>query len=142
MLILNQQATLQAATYTEILAAAEKAILLYETEAYYMPNRPHFDYGQNTLLLMPCFDSQRFGTKIVSVFPENRFKNLPSIYGSMLLNDGNTGQPLTLMNAATLTALRTGAVGGVSIKYMTPDNATTLGIVGTGIQGLYQAIFA
>ncbi len=46
------------------------------------------------------------------------------------------------MEGSTLTAYRTGAVGSCGIKHTTPKNVTTLGIVGTGIQGYYQCLYA
>ena len=60
----------------------------------------------------------------------------------MVLNDPQTGQPLALMNGSTLTALRTGAVGGVSIRHLAPESASAVGIVGAGVQGFHQALFA
>ena len=142
MLILNQKEIWSALSVEEALAAIEEAFLLFEAGDFHMPNRMHAHHGDNTLLLMPCFTDQFFGTKLVSVNPENPKRNRPSIYGSMILNDGQSGKPLALMNGAALTAFRTGAVGGIGIKYTTPESADSLGIIGTGMQGFTQALFA
>lgn len=120
----------------------EEAFQLFETGDFQMPDRMHAHHGDNTLLLMPCFTKQFFGTKLVSVNPENPKRNLPSIYGSMILNNGTSGEALALMNGAALTAFRTGAVGGIGIKYTTPEDADSVGIIGTGVQGFTQALFA
>jgi ornithine cyclodeaminase/alanine dehydrogenase-like protein (mu-crystallin family) len=64
------------------------------------------------------------------------------IYGTVVLNDGETGEPLAVLDGSKLTAMRTAAVGSVGIKYLAPENADTLGIIGLGIQGLHQALFA
>ena len=64
------------------------------------------------------------------------------IYGFVILNDGQTGKPLAVMDGSKLTAMRTAAVGAVGVKYLSPDNASTLGVVGLGIQGFHQALFA
>lgn len=47
-----------------------------------------------------------------------------------------------MINAAALTAQRTGAVGALGVKYMTPPAASSLGTIGCGMQGAWQAIFA
>ena len=106
------------------------------------PPRMHIDQGHNTLLLMPCFGRSYFSTKLVSVFPKNILKKEPMIYGSVILNDGQTGRPLAVMDGSKLTAMRTAAVGAVGIQHLAPETASTLGVVGLGIQGFHQALFA
>jgi ornithine cyclodeaminase/alanine dehydrogenase-like protein (mu-crystallin family) len=104
-----------------------------------MPQRLHIDHEENTLLLMPCFTKDCFGTKLVSLFPQNPEMNIPVLTGIMVLNDAQTGLPLALLNGPALTALRTAAVGSVSIRHLTPENTQSLGIIGAGVQGFYQA---
>jgi ornithine cyclodeaminase len=142
MLCLNEKEIAAAVTLDEVMAAIETAALLYEKKEFYMPMRMHADYRDNTLLLMPCFMKERFAVKLVSLFPGNSEKNLPVLMGTLLLNDGDTGAPLALMNAAKLTALRTGAVGGLAVRYLAAPDARSLGVIGAGIQGLHQAMFA
>ena len=142
MLCLNEKDILKAVSLPDVLEAVEAALILYEKKEFHMPLRTHVDYQDNTLLLMPAFTPGTFGTKLVSIFPKNAEKNLPVIKGTMILNDGETGEPLALLDAAALTALRTGAVGGTGVKYLSPKNADTLGIVGAGVQGFHQAWFA
>ena len=142
MLILDKNDMVNAASFENILTAVETAMLLYEKKEFYQPERMHADYEKNTLLLMPCFTNDVFGTKIISLFPENKEKNLPVINGLMILNDGLTGKPLAILNGAKLTALRTAAVGSVSIRHLTPDSVKSLGIIGAGVQGFHQTLFA
>ena len=80
--------------------------------------------------------------KVISVVPGNTGRGLPVTNGVMVLNDSQTGIPLAIMNAAALTAQRTGAVGALGIKYLTPQETFSAGIVGCGVQGAWQAIFA
>ncbi|MCD4709745.1 MAG: ornithine cyclodeaminase family protein [Bacteroidales bacterium] len=123
-------------------AAMEQAFIDTANGVVEVPQRVHIDRGHDTLLLMPCFGSTYFSTKLVSVFPKNLLKKEPVIYGSVLLNDGETGRPLAVMDGSKLTAMRTAAVGAVGIQYLAPENASTLGVVGLGIQGFHQALFA
>jgi ornithine cyclodeaminase/alanine dehydrogenase-like protein (mu-crystallin family) len=123
-------------------SAMEQAFVDTARSIVEVPQRMHLELGENTLLVMPCFGSDYFCTKLVSVFPENLKKKEPVIYGSVLLNDALTGKPLAVLDGSKLTAMRTAAVGAVAIKYLAPENAGTLGIVGLGIQGFHQALFA
>jgi len=120
----------------------QEAVLSTLKGNYFMPPRPHYDYQGNTLLVMPCFTDDYFATKLVSVFPKNQAINKPSIYGSVILNDGKTGEALALFDGGKLTAMRTGAVGGLAIRHLAKANTKTIGIIGAGIQGLHQALFA
>jgi ornithine cyclodeaminase len=132
----------KAAPIEKWVAAMEQAFIDTAQGVVEVPPRVHLDRGPNTLLLMPCFGSTYFSTKLVSVFPKNLQKNEPMIYGSVLLNDGQTGRPLAVMDGSKLTAMRTAAVGAVGIKYLAPQEASNLGVIGLGIQGFHQALFA
>jgi len=142
MLFLNQKDLQDAVTRNEIVDSVEQAMRMYEERNFHMPDRMHVDYQGNTLLLMPCFTKESMGTKLVSLYPENDKKGLPVLYGVMVLNDGKTGKPLAVMDGSALTALRTGAVGSVSLRYMTSENVKTLGVVGAGVQGFNQTLTA
>jgi len=141
MLILNSPDIEKCIQPLELINAVKKAVLLFETDDFYMPNRSHIDYKENTLLMMPAFSKTAFGTKLVSVFPENKKQSLPPIFGTMLLNDANNGKPIALLNGSTLTAHRTGALGGLAAKYIAATTTKILGIVGAGVQSLHQAYY-
>jgi ornithine cyclodeaminase/alanine dehydrogenase len=78
--------------------------------------------------------------KWVSGYSDNFQYGLPSIMGLIVLNDPDTGQPLTVMDGGYITALRTAAASGVSAKYLANKDAGLLGIVGTGVQGRYHLL--
>lgn len=139
MIYLTEKDILRAASIDEVLNAIETSMCLYEQKAFHMPQRLGVDYEKNTLLLMPCFIKDCFGTKLVTLFPENPAKHIPVLNGIMVLNDAQTGVPLALLNGPALTALRTAAVGTVSIRHLAPNKNKSLGIIGAGVQGFYQA---
>ena len=141
MLILNDSDIIKAVDFNELLKSVEEAFLIQETGNFIMPDRMHINHAGNVLLLMPCFTDDFFSTKLVSVFPENKNLGKPAIYGSVILNDGKTGEPMALLNGSKLTALRTGAVGAMGLLYTTPKNIKSLGLVGAGIQGFHQVLF-
>ena len=141
MLILSDNDISNLLSLNQILEAVEAAILAYENGTASVQQRMHIDNGSNTFLCMPSMEQKYFGTKLVSVVPGNKNKNLPVTNGAMLLNETSTGLPLALINASKLTALRTGALGEIGVKYITPLSETTFGLIGCGVQGLHQAIF-
>ncbi|MEA3317508.1 MAG: ornithine cyclodeaminase family protein, partial [Bacteroidota bacterium] len=142
MLILNEKDIGKALSLNEFTQSIEETLLLNDSENVYMPDRAHVNFKGNTLLLMPSFIKKYTGTKLVSVYPKNVLKKHPAIQGLMVLNDGETGKPLAIMNGAKLTAMRTGAVGSIGVKYLTKKSASTLCIIGAGIQGFHQVLFA
>ncbi|WP_320044857.1 ornithine cyclodeaminase family protein [uncultured Desulfobacter sp.] len=121
-----------------ILNAISNAYTLLLDENYTMPDRIHVQNGENTLLLMPCFESNYFATKLVSVFPDAPRLGAPAVNGIMTLADNKTGMPLAVMDGAALTAERTGAVGGLAVKILTRENIETAGVIGAGVQGVAQ----
>lgn len=96
---------------------------------------------ENALFLtMPAYliEQEALGLKVVSVFPSNPSINKPTINGAILLLDAQTGEIAAIMEAAYLTALRTGAVSGLATKYLTKKNAHHVAIIGAGIQAITQ----
>jgi ornithine cyclodeaminase/alanine dehydrogenase len=75
------------------------------------------------------------GMKWVSGFPENVKKGLPYISGLLILNDTETGMPLSIMDCTWITAKRTGAATAVAAKYLARKDSSIVGIVACGVQG-------
>ena len=138
--ILGSQALRACLSPIELLAGVEHAMLLYDRGEFSMPDRLHIDTGENTFLYMPALSRESASTKLISVIPSNPSRGLPSILGTVVLNNGATGEPLALFDAATLTALRTGAIAGVASRYLSPPDSSKLGVIGAGVQGIEGAI--
>jgi ornithine cyclodeaminase len=140
---LNADEIMQALTRTEVMDCVEQALHVYETRAYEMPDRLAVDCGEsNLLLLMPSVARGHWVTKLVTVFPANRARGKPVIDGLVALGDQATGEILALMDGKTITAMRTGAVTGTSIRHLARADATTIGLVGCGVQGYTQVLYA
>jgi len=81
----------------------------------------------------------RYLMKLTGHHPQNPENyGLPTILGTLLLVDSNTGQLDAVVDASYATALRTGAASAVASKYMARANSSILGIVGCGTQGVTQ----
>jgi ornithine cyclodeaminase len=77
--------------------------------------------------------------KVATGFYENVHRGLPSGAGLMVLLDAATGLPAALLlDNGFLTDIRTGAAGAVAAEYLAPEHASTVGVLGTGIQARHQ----
>jgi ornithine cyclodeaminase len=75
-----------------------------------------------------------FGVKIVGVFHGNAALGKDAHPGAVLLLSAETGEPLAIMNASAITAIRTAAVSGVATELLALPNAGDLAIIGSGVQ--------
>jgi ornithine cyclodeaminase len=142
MLVLSHSDLLDLLPPTRIIEAVESGVWALQAREAAVPDRGHLHWQGTTLLTMPSGNPAFLGVKCVAVTPANAQRGLPVTSGAMLLLRADTGAPIALMNAAALTCQRTGAVGALGVKYMTPNDTDSIGIVGIGVQGLWQAIFA
>ena len=75
-----------------------------------------------------------FGAKLISLFPDNPSRGKPMIQGGILLFDGNTGAPIALVEAASITAIRTAAASGAATEVLANPDSRRLAILGCGVQ--------
>ena len=64
---------------------------------------------------------------------------LPTVTGVICLSDASNGEPLMLLDARSVTALRTGAVAAVAARALAREKARTVGIIGCGLHGAWTA---
>lgn len=144
MLVINKQDIQTLLNMKDAINIMENALKIYKENRFSQPNRTFSKiYSENNFLLMPCFTENCIGLKINTVYPNNNNLDEPKAVtqGMVMINDINNGEFLSLMDGTILTAIKTGAISGVAIKHIKP-NAKTVGIIGTGLQGLYQLIAA
>lgn len=87
--------------------------------------------------LMPAWrggERPYYALKEVCVFPDNPKRGLDTHLGAVILHDGGTGEPLAIVNAAAVTAIRTAAVSAVATKLLARENAHILAVIGSGVQ--------
>ncbi|HPL54063.1 MAG TPA: ornithine cyclodeaminase family protein [Bacillota bacterium] len=143
MLYLNRQDVSSLIDFNELIEAIEHSMEIYDKKQFMQPDRIKVNVSDSeTYLYMPCFTEQIKGTKILTLSQGNSKYNLPTIQGVMLLNDPKTGTIDCIIDGASITGYRTGAVGAAGIKYTSGENCRNLGIIGTGVQAFYQAQYA
>lgn len=142
MLLLNKEEIKRTVDLNDMMDQIEEAYRVFGAGEFYMPPRPTVSHNNKTLIYMPCYTKSSLGTKMLTIFPENSKLGLPSIDGLVILNDLETGKTLSIMDGQTVTAYRTGAVGGVGIRHLSRKDCHTVGIVGAGVQGFHLALYA
>lgn len=97
--------------------------------------------GPGVALFMPAYvpSVAALGLKVVSVFPGNKTRGLPTITSAVMLVDDTTGEPVALMDGGYLTALRTGAISGLATRLLSRAESRVLAVVGAGAQAVTQA---
>jgi ornithine cyclodeaminase/alanine dehydrogenase-like protein (mu-crystallin family) len=105
-----------------------------------VPVRGTLPVEGNTTLTMPAYihGSAVSSVKVISVYPGNPARGLPTVIGSVLVLDAQTGTPLALVDGGSLTALRTGAASGVASDLLALPNAKVLAVLGAGKQARTQ----
>jgi ornithine cyclodeaminase len=86
--------------------------------------------------LMPGYlgDPQAFGLKIVSVMPHNHGTAYDSHQGVVMLFGVQHGEPIAILDATAITAIRTAAASGLATQVLAREDAGDLAIIGTGTQ--------
>ncbi|AHG00572.1 ornithine cyclodeaminase [Halostagnicola larsenii XH-48] len=144
-LLLDSEAVDENARMTDVVRAVEDAFVAYERGDAQMPAKSYIDLPQynGDFRSMPAYletdEWDAAGLKWVNVHPDNpRDHDLPTVLGTMIYSDPETAFPLAIMDGAELTMKRTGAAAAVATDYLAREDASSLGIVGAGVQSYTQ----
>src|SRR6185503_8308304 len=122
MLILNAADVHRALPMTEAIAAMKEAFAAFSSGKALVPARIHLPIASHsgTALIMPAFvdadtlANQALATKVVSLFDGNRARGLARIQAAVIVLQPDTGQPIAMLEGASLTAIRTAAASGAA----------------------------
>ena len=142
------------APMARLISALEDAFGAYQRGDAQMPPKSYIDLPQynGDFRSMPAYlrvwaDSAEHaeegwdaaGIKWVNVHTDNQNEyGLPTVLGTMIYSDPKNAFPLAIMDGRELTMLRTGAAAAVATDHLAVENATSLGIVGAGVQSYTQ----
>jgi len=145
VLILSRKDLEAVMTMKETIEAVESAFKELTMGTARMPTRVGLTVFDRAgwMGVMPAYLSEvgSLAAKVVTVFEDNPSKyNLPTVLATVTLNDASTGYPLAFMEGTYITAMRTGAAGGVAAKYLARKDAKAVGIFGTGVQARTQLL--
>lgn len=120
----------------DLIPAMERALIDFSTGKVKQPVRqvipvdpPGGFYG-----IMPALTPDGLGQKIVTFYPPNAEKGIPTHMALIVLNDPQTGAPLAVMDGRLITEMRTAAVSAAATKLLAPKDAKVLAILGSGVQ--------
>ena len=86
--------------------------------------------------VMPCVagESGRFGAKLISLYAGNAAKGQAAIQGYVIVFDNVSGAPQALVEAASITAIRTAAASAAASRRLAREDASVLALLGYGVQ--------
>ena len=122
----------------ELISAMEAALARFSAGEVLQPVRSVLTVGPTKAYfgLMPAYvpNPGSLGAKLVTVFADNPSKHLPSHLATILLLDPETGALQAIMDGRYITEARTAAVSAVSARFLARRDASTLAIIGSGVQ--------
>jgi len=139
-MVLDREAVLTAVSPAAAIDATRKAFLHHHRGDWVMPPKVYLDSPPHgDFRAMPARGGGFALLKWVTSFPGNPARGLPTVSGIVCLSDAATGVPLALLDAAAVTALRTGAVAAVAAQALARVDARSVGVVGCGPNGAMAA---
>ncbi len=140
MRVLDAAQVRAAAPMPQLLDAVEAAYRDVATGRDRSPIRKRIPMGGGDLVLMPGVREGGAGAsvKLVTVMPGNAARGLPTIHALVAWFDAVTGEPLAVLDGATVTAMRTGAASGVGARLLSRPDARILALFGVGAQAAWQ----
>jgi alanine dehydrogenase len=138
--VLDHDAVLAAVTPQAAIERVRTALLRHHAGEWVMPPKVYLEcppFGD--FRAMPVRGDGLALLKWITSFPGNPERGLPTVTGVICLSDTTTGQPLMLLDARSVTALRTGAVAAVAAEALAREEARSVGVVGCGLHGAWTA---
>jgi alanine dehydrogenase len=138
--VLAHDAVLAAVSASEAIERVGEAFRRFHAGQWTMPPKVYLDsppFGD--FRAMPARGDGLALLKWVTSFPGNPARGLPTVTGVICLSDAEDGEPLMLLDARSVTALRTGAVAAVAGQALAASSARSAGVVGCGLHGAWSA---
>jgi thiomorpholine-carboxylate dehydrogenase len=119
----------------ELIPMMEKALIDFSAGKVTQPVRSgiNVDPPGGFFFMMPAL-AEGLGVKIVTFYPSNAERGIPTHMATIFLVDPETGAPLAVMDGRLITEMRTGAVSAVATKLLALPDAKVLAILGSGVQ--------
>ena len=128
-------------------AVITHAVKCIEKKEIAQPVKPYLRYGnpKNRIIAMPAFiggNIKKSGIKWIASFPENIKKGIDRAHSVIILNEAETGRPISVINSGSISAIRTASVSGFMIEKFLElkrkEKGIVLGIIGFGPIGQYH----
>jgi ornithine cyclodeaminase/alanine dehydrogenase-like protein (mu-crystallin family) len=114
--------------------AVREGFLAYQRGEWSMPPKVYVPaYPAGDFRAMPALGAGHASLKWVTSYPGNPAQGLPTVMGVVLLSDASNGRLVALLDAAAVTALRTGAAAVLAAE--TLGRPGTAAVIGVGANG-------
>jgi alanine dehydrogenase len=120
-----------------LIDAMETALIQFSTGGVQQPLRTVLEPAAGAFLgVMPAAIAEpaAIGTKIVTVYPSNAARKLPTHLATILLQDPETGALQAILDGRYITEARTAAVSAASVRWLARDDARVMAVIGSGVQ--------
>jgi len=141
-LLLNRNDVISVLQMKDCIDVMDKAFAEMANGTAVLPLRINIAPPRGISLYMPAYlqEMNALACKVVTVYKDNPSEfNLPTVIGTVLLQNSDTGQVICIMDGGYLTAVRTGAASGLATRYLArEDENQVAAIFGAGIQAEMQ----
>ncbi len=138
--VISGKAVLEAIDPATAIARTHEAFEQYARGRWEMPAKVYLDSPPHgDFRAMPARGDGLALLKWVTSFPGNSARGLPVVRGEVLLSDAETGEELAVIECSSVTSLRTGGAAAVSAQVLALDEASSVGIIGCGVNGAWSA---
>ena len=116
--------------------AMEAALIAFSAGRVLQPVRTvlTIEEDKRYLGVMPAVAEGAMGLKLVSFYPANADKGIPTHFAVILLMRADNGEPVAVMDGRLITEMRTAAVSAMVTKHLSSPESRILAILGSGVQ--------
>jgi thiomorpholine-carboxylate dehydrogenase len=136
VLFLNEEQVRKHLRMEELIPAMEKALIDFSAGKVTQPVRSVItvDPPGGFFGMMPARTPEGLGIKLVTFYPKNAERGIPTHMATIFLADPETGAPLAVMDGTLITEVRTAAVSAAATELLASPDAKILAILGSGVQ--------
>jgi ornithine cyclodeaminase/alanine dehydrogenase-like protein (mu-crystallin family) len=123
-------------SFEALIPAIQRALIDFSSGRVLQPVRSilSIKHYRGFMGVMPAVYGDVMGAKLVTLYPDNGSRGLPTHQAVIALFRADTGEPLAMMDGRLITEMRTAAVSAVATKLLSVSDARSLAILGSGVQ--------
>jgi ornithine cyclodeaminase/alanine dehydrogenase-like protein (mu-crystallin family) len=138
--VFDADAVFAAVSPAEAIERTRTAFLRHHAGEWVMPAKTYVDAPPHgDFRAMPARGEGLAILKWVTSFPDNPARGLPVVAGALLASSAETGELLAIVDCPSVTSLRTGAAAAVSARALAREDASSVGVIGCGVNGAWAA---
>jgi ornithine cyclodeaminase/alanine dehydrogenase-like protein (mu-crystallin family) len=135
-IVMDRAAVEAAVSPGRAVEAVRDAFVAHARGDWTMPPKVYVtNYPAGDFRAMPALGGGHALLKWITSFPGNPARGLPTVTGIVLVSDAATGELQAVLDAASVTALRTGAAAVLAAEVLGRADAETAAVVGAGVNG-------